>query len=159
MNGKSKKLTKGREFSGREQKFCTCHSAQPCVSYLSGECMEMTQHPYIHNCFMGGHNTAYIYVPVELRRHANAQIMQRRASYLTAGLRSHLYYLLRFVIYDFSCRVHGKQNLPGPETLPHTLCNATTITLSTSTWRTEPVLFNDGVSLSKQVTCLLTVEP
>jgi hypothetical protein len=59
----------------------------------------------------------------------------------------------------FHVRFVGNKNLPGPETfwirLLHTLCNVTTITISTSTQRTEPVLLNDGVSLSKQVTCLL----
>jgi hypothetical protein len=65
MNGKSeimKREKQEKEFAGWEQKFCTCHSALPCISNLSGECMKITQHPYIHSCFMGGHYTAYIYV-------------------------------------------------------------------------------------------------
>jgi hypothetical protein len=60
----NKREKQGREFSGWDKKVCTCHSALPCVSFLSGECMEITQHPYIHvhSCFMGGHSNAYLYV-------------------------------------------------------------------------------------------------
>jgi hypothetical protein len=63
----------------------------------------------------------------------------------------------------FHVRFAGKKILPGPEIfckhLPHTLCKAAIVTLSTSTQRTETLLFNDDVSLIKQATCILAVEP